>query len=118
MYWHDFCGKTANGIGLKLENGLRQGCIMAPTLLNLYFNAIVFVWREQCGEIGVPVLYKHGRKLVGDCTVKSRLLRVRISESQFADDLALYAVNCAMFELVEVCSGGRSFWFDYQYPEN
>ena len=59
---------------------------------------MVSVWHEQCGEIGVPVLYKHGGKLVGDCTVKSRLLRVQISESQFADDLALYAVNCAMFE--------------------
>jgi len=34
------------------------------------------------------VLYKYGRKLVGHHTVKSRL---HISESQFADDLALYA---------------------------
>ena len=52
----------------------------------------------------VPVLYKYGRKLVGDHTVKSRLLRVCISESQFADDLALYAVDRAIFE-----SAGRKF---------
>jgi len=28
------------------------------TLFNIYFNAVVSVWHEQCGEIGVPVLYK------------------------------------------------------------
>jgi len=33
---------------------------MAPTLLNLYFNTMVSVWHEWCGEIGVPVLYKCG----------------------------------------------------------
>ena len=77
---------------------------MAPTLFNVYFNTMVSVWCEKCGQIGVPVLYKYGRKLVGDHTVKSRLLRVRISESQFADDLALYAVDHAMFE-----SAGRKF---------
>jgi len=45
------------------------------------------------------VLYKYGRKLVRDRTVKSRLLRVRVSKSQFAD-----AVNCTLFE-----SAGRKF---------
>jgi len=32
----------------------------------------------------------YGRKLVGDRTVKSRLLLDMITESQFADDGALY----------------------------
>jgi len=36
--------------------------------------------------------------------VKSRLSRVHISESQFADNLALYAVDRATFE-----SAGRKF---------
>ena len=30
---------------------------MAPTLFNLYFNMMVSVWREQCDEVGFPVLY-------------------------------------------------------------
>ena len=35
---------------------------------------------------------------MGDCTAKSRLSRAQISESQFADDLALYAVDHGVFE--------------------
>ena len=42
---------------------------------------------------GVSVLYKHGWKLVGDCTAKSRLSEMRVTESQFADDVALYATS-------------------------
>ena len=50
------------------------------------------------------MLYKHGRRLVGDRTAKSRLLKVQVSKSQFADDLALYAPNRAAFK-----SAGRQF---------
>ena len=50
---------------------------MAPTLFNFYFNAIVSMCHEQCGDIGVPILYK----LEGDRTAKSSLSTVHISES-------------------------------------
>ena len=50
----------------------------------------LFCWRERCPEAGIDVLYHHGRKLVGDRTGKSRLDVVRLTESQFADDVALY----------------------------
>ena len=40
--------------------------LLAPTLSNIYFNAMVTRWHSQSGEAGVPILYKHGRKLVGD----------------------------------------------------
>ena len=49
------------------------------------------------------MLHKHGRKLMGDHTAKSRLLKV-ISKLQFADDATLYTVTQAAFE-----SAGRSF---------
>ena len=32
------------------------------------------------------MLYKHGRKLVGDRTAKTRLSEMRVTETQFADD--------------------------------
>ena len=48
--------------------------------------------------------YRHGRRLVGDRTSKSRLDQIRIIESQFADDVAMYATSREAFE-----SATRSF---------
>ena len=43
-------------------------------------------------KAGVTVMFKTGRKLVGDRTAKSRQGKTVITESKFADDAALYAV--------------------------
>lgn len=75
---------------VEVNNGLRQGCVLAPTLFNIYFGAVVDHWRARCPQAGVMVRYMMGRKLVGDRTAKSRLEEVRITESQFADDVAVY----------------------------
>ena len=44
------------------------------------------------------VKYRHGRKLVGDRTPKSRLNEIKVTESQFADDAALYSTSRDDFE--------------------
>ena len=36
---------------------------------------------------------KHGRKMVGDKTVKSHLECVTVTKSQFADDVAVYSTS-------------------------
>ena len=48
---------------------------------------------------------KHGRKLVGDITAKSHLNRIKITASQFVDDVAIYATSREAFEvpLTVVC---------------
>lgn len=45
---------------------------------------VVASWKDDCDEAGIDV---HGRKLVG---AKHRLSVMRVIESQFADDVALY----------------------------
>ena len=46
------------------------------------------------------MLYKHGRKLVGDHTAKSRLTEMGVTVSHIADDVALYTTSPASFESV------------------
>ena len=75
------------------QNGLRQGCTIAPVLFKIYSNAMVGRWFSQSGEAGMPILYQHGKKPVRDRTTKSRLLKVLVTESQFANDLAMYTAT-------------------------
>ena len=82
---------------IEVMNGLRQGCTLAPTLFNVYYSAVVASWRSRCLPAGVDVRFRHGRKLVGDRTAKSRLSNVRIFESQFADDTAIYTIEREAF---------------------
>ena len=83
-----------------VQNGLRQRCTLAPTLFNIYISTAVTNWKNRHREAGIDVLYKHGRKLVSDRTAKSRLNVVRVTETQFADDAALYATSREAFESV------------------
>ena len=89
-------GKYTNSF--NVNRGLRQGCTLAPTLFNLYFNAMVAKWRSKCPQAGVLVNYKIGRKLVGDRTAKARLQEITVTESQFADDVAVYATSREVLE--------------------
>ena len=83
----------------EVKNGLRQGCELAPTLFNIQFSAMVTRWRDEGTEAGIAILLKHGRKLVGDRTAKLRLEVVRVTETQFADDVALFSSSRDDFEL-------------------
>ena len=83
---------------IEVNNGLRQSCTLAPSLFNIYFSTMVAYWRARNPDVGVTVRYRHGRRLVGDRTSKSRLHLSRIKESQFADDVAVYATSRDTFE--------------------
>ena len=92
---------------IRVPNGLRQGCTIAPALFNLFFNVVVVTWREQCMEEGITILYKVDGRLVGSRAFKCGT--AKLSELHFADDIAILAetnekVVHAMSKLFEITS--------------
>ena len=74
---------------VEVNNGLHQGCTIAASLFNLYFNLVMRAWRSRCQSIGVDVLYKFGGKLVGEWT--RRPLQTTVTQLLFADDAVVVA---------------------------
>jgi len=72
-----------------VSNGLRQGCVLAPTLFVLFFNMVIQCWRDRCQGLGIKLLYKCGGKLVGERTRTP--LESWLTEMCFADDVAIMA---------------------------
>ena len=91
------CGEKS--LPFLVMNGLRQGCIIAPTLFILYLELVIQCWRSCCQAIGIEVQYRINGKLVGERT--SRPLSFTVSECLFADDVALI---CSSREHMDVAA--------------
>ena len=95
-------GKLSDTIFVR--NGLRQGCTMSPVLFNLFFTAVMRMWREEClGDdgcgIAIEVVNDKGR-LTARTGKKGKV--VRLSELCFADDAAAAATTrAALVMMVE-----------------
>ena len=70
-----------------ISTGVRQGGVLAPTLFNLLFDAIIATAPAQHPHCGVKILYSLGDELVGSRT-KTRG-NVLIQDLEYADDMAL-----------------------------
>ena len=87
---------------IEVRNGLRQGCALAPPLINRYVSAAVSNWQIESPDAGVTVLYKHYRELVGDCTPEARLSEVKVAKTLLADNIALYTSSRQALKTITV----------------
>ena len=83
-------GELLEEIGVN--NGLRQGCTMAPTLFNWYVCVMAERWLERIQneeDVGTRVLYKLDQQLFRKNTRNA--CEVLVSKGEFADDVELLA---------------------------
>ena len=86
-------GKTSNMF--SVTSGIRQGCVLAPTLFNFYFDTAIQmamnVHRQE--ERGINVAYLLDADLMGKR--ESLKLETLVADLEYADDMALLADNWA-----------------------
>ena len=98
-------GKTSNTF--PITSGVRQGCVLAPTLFNFYFDVAIHMALEdhRLQNRGVRMAYLHDAELVGNRKILK--LDTLITDLEYADDMALLADNWSdlttMLESLAAC---------------
>ena len=93
-----------------VANGVKQGCVLAPTLFSLMFSAML-TDAYRSGDIGVDIRYRTDGKLFNlrRLQAKSKVQATTVRDLLFADDCALYAtelqeMQASMDKFATACS--------------
>ena len=80
-------------MGFSISNGVRQGCVLAPLLFNVYLTAMLIIVDRKLLDRGIGIRYRTDGGLFNLARLKSRQkVRSRfVTELQYADDIALLA---------------------------
>ena len=87
-----------------VQNGVKQGCVLAPTLFSLYLGAMLEVAFKDVSE-GVYIQTRHGANLFKVSQFKAKTLTTRflVREMLFADDSALVAHTAEDMQMLVDC---------------
>ena len=108
-------GRTLEPI--RVENGLRQGCCMAPALFNLYMCLAVERWLDGVDGVGITVRCKMDGRLFRRYTRNA--CERKLTHCQFAYDSALLAStrSGAVKTAAEYQQTGRDFGLTVSIPK-
>ena len=74
-----------------VSSGVKQGCVLAPTLFNLYFDSVIgLVITDHQPDVGVCLLYLLDADLVGNR--KKLTSEVSVSDLEYADEWHRYLI--------------------------
>ena len=84
------CFSGATSDAFPVSSGVKQGCVLAPTLFGIFFSVLLQYAFKDCSE-GVYIHTRADGKLfnIARLRAKTKVLEVLIRELLFADDAAL-----------------------------
>uniref|UniRef100_A0A5F8GYV1 Reverse transcriptase domain-containing protein n=1 Tax=Monodelphis domestica TaxID=13616 RepID=A0A5F8GYV1_MONDO len=103
----------------NISNVVKQGCILAPVLFNLYFTQVLqHVVMDL--DLGIYIKYRLDGSLfdLRRLTAKTKTTERLILEALFADDCALMAHQENHLHCGQVLYSNKTVWPDYQPQQN
>lgn len=87
------------------QTGVRQGCVLAPTLFNIYVAALAIMVDSKLMERGLALRYRFDGGLFNLKRLRAKARIKHVTDLQYADDCALLSVSAdKLQEILETYS--------------
>ena len=82
-----------------IRTGVKQGCVIVPTLFTIYLCAILFLLRDRLPH-GVELDYRFDGRLfnLSRLKAKTKVTKTAVIDLQYADDCAILAHSAKTFQ--------------------